>query len=219
MVNNPRLGPISPRAGSFLPVFHLVPLLVGVGLFGSFSYGDPQEGLSPSGKLRFRTSGEKPNPITIELASSPESATPLVTLPSSYVNIIFSPDEKWILVRAFAHKLEGSLHLFKHTEGVTFGPVPGRDIGAKVQAALLADIPGAQPASWEASCPASIWSAESNAILLGVSGRGRTAKADVSVTGWFAVYDLKKQAVSFDMNAYRFDLTLTNRGAAKLGER
>ena len=65
MVNNPRLGPISRRAGSFLPVFRLVPLLVGVGLFGSFSYGD--ETISFDGS-RYSFDHRKSNRQTIQIA-------------------------------------------------------------------------------------------------------------------------------------------------------
>lgn len=192
----------------------LAAVLLALGSFEVLCADRNQEGMSPSGQLRYETSGTLPNTVTLVSTSAPEVPSGLGSFHSEHVRLVFSPDESWLLVKETGDALKGSLHLFKRGEGAKFVRVEEVDPGAKLEGALLASIAGADPTTWDGHCAVAIWNAESNALLLGVSGRCQRGDTEVHVTGWFAIYDLAKKEVVFDMKAYRFDLSLANRGAA-----
>lgn len=184
------------------------------------AFGGDQSGTSPSGKLRFATSGTKPKTITILPVASPTAGSVLATVNSDYVKVFFSPDETWIAVKEFTpRRLKGGIHLFKLVEGTKFEPVASADVGAALEDAVVSSIRGLRRDGLESDCSVIVWSADSKAILFGLSGSGHRGRTPVAFGGWFAVYDVTKNSVGFDLKAHPFDLAVANRGAADLKSR
>ncbi len=179
---------------------------------------DVQRGSSPTGTLIYLTSGDKSkNKVWLSLTEEPKEWVKLCTANRKYLRITFSPDEQWVLISASdGHPLKHSLRLFKRRKGrLHYSEMPDLDIGDDIQNLIQKESGDFIGTNFKGAIPAAIWSADSAAILLCVTGEAAADKEIRYVNPWFCVYDIGTGKIGFDISKYHFDLNLANLHAVR----
>ena len=177
---------------------------------------DVQKGKSPTGEITYVTSGdESTNMIWLAPTSRPHDWVELCAADQKYVQLTFSPNEKWLAVTVNHVVLSRSLRLFKRTEGFRFVEVQGPDISQSVEKLIMKQLLPEKLTSISATVGATLWSADSAAMLLCIEGGGSFQSSDFSLKPWFCIYEVETGQILFDMSKYHFNLSAMNRRAVR----
>lgn len=163
--------------------------------------GQPESGKSPGGhvsyEIRPANDGKE---IWVYRDDEKGRANKMCdTLGSPGLKLFFSPDDRWIIVQDGGGSLGVSLRLFHRAGEHTYEERDKEDIGAKAEMAALRQDGGAGKEVSDhryAECLA--WSADSQYILVRVSGKGEERYNHVQFS-WIGVYDLESGKVSTDL--------------------
>jgi len=165
---------------------------------------DVQRGCSPSGAIRYVTSGDKArNKIWLGLTERPNEWIELCAVDKNHVWLTFSPDEQWVLLyTANDDPLKHRLRLFKRGKGPHFSELEGLDIGNDLQALILKESGEAQTVKFKGMIHTAFWSADSAAFLLCATGEADVGKENSYVNPWFCVYEVATGKFGFDISKY-----------------
>jgi hypothetical protein len=178
---------------------------------------DVQRGLSPSGAIRYVTTGEKrANVVSIGLTARPNEWVELCTVDRDHVRLTFSPDEQWlVMTTGMRDSLKNHLRLFKRRKGLAFVEMRDTDLGTDLKAMMLKQSGEKKLMNFKGTIDTTIWSTDSAAFLICVTGEADAGTENMYANPWFCVYEVATGKIGFDLSKHPFDLNVTNERAVR----
>jgi hypothetical protein len=159
---------------------------------------------SPSGRIvvehRFRDP-DSPRQIWLRDAGSALEPAFLYEYPRT-ADVLFSPDERWVVVNDFAGSNVADVRIFQRSSGLNFREEKGADPSRSCWASMSRTF---APGLVSSYAEAIRWASDSRALLVVLWGH---ADGESFVDDWLCVYDLRARRASQD-------LRLMNRGAVR----
>ncbi len=113
--------------------------------------------------------------------------------------VLFSPDEKWLVVNNYEGSTDASPILFRQKRGVRYEPFKGIDLSAIVWKAAAADqgFPGKTDFDHRYS-EVVCWLGP-HTVLLRAWGHHSGDHGNHSLKDWFCLYDIRQRKIFFDL--------------------
>ena len=122
-------------------------------------------------------------------------------------DVLFSPNEKWIVINNYFDAGGTEVRLFQKTAGLNYQEMKKADATQKCWALLDRTVGRPVSKALDHSYIRAIqWAADSRAVLLAASGH--LAGEPLRVNDWFCVFDIERLRASADMR-------IMNRGAVQ----
>lgn len=181
----------------------LLRLLVGLLLPLPLWADSLNEGYSPSGKIHFEVR-HNTKEIWLSPVDHKEKAARLCGIgEGAELEIHFSPDDRWVIVQNGGGSLGVGLTLFQRVGGVDFKEMKDVDINGKAERmALRQKGLSVDPKDDLEHLYVRVldWSADSQFVLIRLSGRGNNGKYHVAINGWNALFSPETGQFTFDLN-------------------
>jgi len=167
-----------------------------------------QTDLSPSGTIvadHYFISSDEPREIFLRDTAG-HSASILLTTYNRNAGVLFSPDEKWLVVNDHAGSNISAIRVFRRTQGLHYKEVPDSPLDEEVWKLFhVRHVPDAELDLLHTYTVAMCWGVDSDSLLVEIRADAILLK-DKSVVQfgpWRCVYSIEKSAATDDPGTLR----------------